>query len=298
MNIILPSRQFEISEIDPQWINEYNVAKKFGNVHFYDFGENKFSKSLKPVENKTPIRYHGWMFKSIHYQEFYQKLLDMNYELTNSPEQYDACHHLPGWYFSIEKLTPLSTISQNLNLRSMIDLVLGFQEKCQCDVIIKDFVSSLKHNWDDACFISKNAYSFEVAKIVANFLAIKNAYGGTEGGFVVRKFEELEKLCNHPKSKMPLSIEYRSFVLNGKVINTSEYWEFGEYRTEPPLNFIEKIAGLVHQKTGSNLFTVDTALKKDGTWICIEVGDGQVSALPNRGNAEEFYKELLKNESQ
>lgn len=298
MDIIFPSRQFEISEIDPQWVNEYNLAKKFGNVHLYDFGENRLSKSLKSAEKKTSIRYHGWMFKSDHYREFYQKLLDKNFELTNSPEQYDTCHHLPGWYDSIKEFTPLSVTSQDLNLRSMIDLVLGFQEKYQCDVIIKDFVSSLKHDWDDACFISKNAYSFEVAKIVANFLAIKNAYGGIEGGFVVRKFEELERLCGHPKSRMPLSVEYRSFVLNGKIINTSEYWEYGKYSTEPLLNFIEKVAGLVRQKTGSNLFTVDTALKKDGTWTCIEIGDGQVSALPDRGNAEEFYKELLKDESQ
>jgi len=293
MDIIFPSRQFEISEVDPQWNNEYNVAKKFGNVHFYDFGENKFSRSLKLAEKKTPIHYHGWMFKSHKYQEFYNRLLDMNYELTNSPEQYNACHHLLGWYESIKEFTPKSIYSQNLNLRSMIDLVMKFQDENICDAIIKDYVSSLKHNWFDACFISRDAYSFEVAKIVANFLAIKNEYGGVEGGFVVRKFEELQKLCNHPKSKMPLSIEYRSFILNGKVINTSEYWEFGEYRTEPPLNFIEKIAGLVRQETGSNLFTVDTALKKDGTWTCIEIGDGQVSALPDRGNAEEFYKELL-----
>ena len=293
MDIILPSRQFEISEADPQWINEFNVAKKFGNVHFYDFGENKFSRSLKPTEVKTPIRYHGWMFKSDKYREFYNKLLDMNYELTNSPDQYDACHHLPGWHDSIEEFTPKSVYSTDLNLRSMIEFVLKFQDENGCDIIIKDYVSSLKHNWFDACFISKNAYSFEAAKIVANFLAIKNEYGEIEGGFVVRKFEELEKLCDHPKSKMPLSIEYRSFVLNGKVINTSEYWEFGTYRTELPLNFIEKIAGLVYQKTGSNLFTVDTALKKDGSWMCVEIGDGQVSALPVQGNTEEFYKELL-----
>lgn len=43
--------------------------------------------------------------------------------------------------------------------------------------------------------------------------------------------------------------------------------------------------------------TADTAFKKDRTWTCIEIGDGQVSALPDRGNAEEFYKELLKDES-
>lgn len=293
MDIIFPSRQFEISEVDPQWISEYNAAKKFGNVHLYDFGENKFSRSIRQQANITPIRYHGWMHKSNKYREFYNKLFEMNYELTNSPEQYDACHHLPGWYETIKDFTSKSVISTDLNCRKMAELLFKFQEENDCDSIIKDYVSSLKHNWFDACFISKMTPAFDVVKIMANFLAIKNEYGGVEGGFVIRKFEELEKLCDHPKSKMPLSIEYRSFVLNGKVINTSEYWEFGEYRTEPPLNFIEKIAGLVRQETGSNLFTVDVALKKDGVWTCIEIGDGQVSALPDRGNAEEFYKELL-----
>jgi hypothetical protein len=41
------------------------------------------------------------------------------------------------------------------------------------------------------------------------------------------------------------------------------------------------------------LFTVDIAIKEDGNPICIEVGDGQVSSLPDKGNKKEFYSNLF-----
>jgi len=144
-------------------------------------------------------------------------------------------------------------------------------------------------------------YDYGISKLIsvgagANFYfsGYKDEYGGIEGGIVLRKFEQLEKLCNHPRSNMPLSIEYRSFVFNGKIISTSPYWEYGEDKIDPPLDFIQNIADRVFIVTKSSLFTVDCVLKKDGSWICIEVGDGQVSALPDRANKKEFYSNLLK----
>lgn len=293
MNILFPSTAFEPNEIDYSWQEEYSVAKNILTTHLYDRETKKFSRSLKRSNARQKIIYHGWMFNEKQYTYLYNQLADLNYELINDPKQYISCHHFIGWYDCIKDFTPKSIIVNN-NTGSLVESILKFRKENSCDIFIKDYVSSLKHAWDTACFIPHSATAIEIAKVIMNFSGYKDEYGGIEGGIVLRKFEQLEKLCNHPRSNMPLSIEYRSFVFNGKIISTSPYWEYGEYKIDPPLDFIQNIADRVFIVTKSSLFTVDCALKKDGSWICIEVGDGQVSALPDRANKKEFYSNLLK----
>jgi len=42
----------------------------------------------------------------------------------------------------------------------------------------------------------------------------------------------------------------------------------------------------------SKFYTVDYACKKDGDWIIVEIGDGQVSGLPDFGDKQVFYNRL------
>ena len=48
-------------------------------------------------------------------------------------------------------------------------------------------------------------------------------------GLVFRKFEELQFLTNHSKSRMPLTKEYRLFFFNKKLVAVFNYWDQGEY---------------------------------------------------------------------
>lgn len=56
-------------------------------------------------------------------------------------------------------------------------------------------------------------------------------------------------------------------------------------------DFFLKIA----ERIESNYFTMDVAKKKDGGWIIMELGDGQVAGLPDNADKDEFYSELKKN---
>ena len=38
---------------------------------------------------------------------------------------------------------------------------------------------------------------------------------------------------------------------------------------------------------------MDIAKRKDGDWMIIELGDGQVAGLPESSEAEAFYRELV-----
>ena len=111
-------------------------------------------------------------------------------------------------------------------------------------------------------------------------------------GLVFRKFEELEYLAEHSKSGMPLTKEFRIFFANKKIVKVFDYWDEGEYgESKPELDAFTDIA----QNIESNFFTMDVAKKKNGDWIIMELGDGQVAGLPDNANRNEFYQNLKLN---
>lgn len=296
--IIIPSEPFNNKNPEPMFEAEYNSAKKFGNVFLLDFEEfvegnllKKFPKAN--VENKE-IYYHGWMMDINQYKNFYTTLGNKGYRLTNNPTQYAGFHYFDGWYSSIEGLTPQSIMIDSDELHTILKATLQFQNKCNSDILIKDAVKSLKHDWFTACFIGYNDTLLAYEKVIENFLKIKKEHNDLKLPVVIRKFEKLVSIGKHPKSGMPISYEYRTYIHNGKIMFQTPYWDL-DYKADqaPPKEFIQTLIDKITFNCSSELFTIDTALKQDGTWTCIEVGDGQVSALPNNADKDEFFAKLL-----
>lgn len=291
---IMPCNMFDRREPDCSFIDEYKAATKFSTVHLFNI-ENLISGSGKifnnlPYGNGKEIVYHGWMMTYKQYTEFHSMLEDNGYKLINNPSQYIGCHHFNNWYDIISDLTPESIIIKVDSINIILEQIIKFQNKVKSPLIIKDYVSSLKHNWNDACFIPKDSDLLSIAKIISMFLKIKEEYGGMQGDIVIRKFVNLKQIGVHDKSSMPISREFRTFIYKGNIIDTSEYWDQGKYYGSlPPSNFINEIADRVYSKIGSNLFTIDISQLEDDSWICIEVGDGQVSSLPSSANKEKFF---------
>ena len=68
------------------------------------------------------------------------------------------------------------------------------------------------------------------------------------------------------------------------------YWDEGSYgETKPEIEEFIKLA----KKIDSNFFTMDIAKKKNGKWIIMELGDGQVAGLPDNADTFEFYYNLI-----
>ena len=42
----------------------------------------------------------------------------------------------------------------------------------------------------------------------------------------------------------------------------------------------------------SRFFTMDVAQRRDGDWLIVELGDGQVAGLPDHADVDGFYKAL------
>lgn len=108
-------------------------------------------------------------------------------------------------------------------------------------------------------------------------------------GLVFRAFVPFALLASHPQSGMPLSKEFRVFYLDGAPLYTIPYWDAGDYAgSAPPLEPFQPVAATVQ----SRFFTMDVTQHRDGTWLIVELGDGQVAGLPDNADAPTFYRAL------
>jgi len=249
--------------------------------------EGDLDRALRRVALlKQPVVgvYRGWMMTVDQYALFHQALLARGIRLVNDPQAYCHCHHLPESYPLLEGWTPRSVWlpgTGEADLDRIMDLLRPFGNR---PVIVKDYVKSQKHAWDEACFIPSASDRGTVDRVVRRFLELQGP--DLAGGLVFREFVEFEALGRHPHSGMPLTVEYRLFFLDGRLLLGAEYWDEGEYRGEgPPL---ERFAALAAQ-VQSRFFTMDVARRKDGDWMVVELGDGQVAGLPARADLGAFY---------
>jgi hypothetical protein len=155
-------------------------------------------------------------------------------------------------------------------------------------LVVKDFVKSQKHYWHEACYIPSASDRQAVERVVRAFLDLQG--DDLNEGLVFREYEQLEPLATHPQSGMPLALEYRTFWLDGEPVLVGEYWAEGAYSgTPPPVGEFREVAAAVQ----SRFFTMDIARRAAGDWIIVELGDGQVSALPENVDPDQFYRSLL-----
>ena len=88
---------------------------------------------------------------------------------------------------------------------------------------------------------------------------------------------------------MPTAREYRVFYLDGAPLITSPYWEGGDDSSDvPPDDLFASAARQVQ----SRFFAMDVAKTRDGGWMIVELGDGQVAGLPASIGPSQFYNAL------
>ena len=223
---------------------------------------------------KTPKMYH----------DFYSALSDKGIQIINTPDEYNRYHLLPGWYDDFREETAETVWNQSDNFEDAMELAKGLHGS----YLIKDYVKSRKHEWNDACFIKDIEDRENTARIVNNFISRQGS--SLVGGIVLRRFESLRKTGVHEISKMPLSEEYRIFILLGEILVVGDYWTDGEHirLSQEECYWIKAIA----ERVKSNFVTVDLAGRTDGRLIIIEFGEGQVSGL-QQVQAEKFYREFV-----
>ncbi len=233
--------------------------------------------------------YRGWMLTPDQYRLMYGALDARGVRLLNDPAAYRHCHHLPESYPEIEPHTPRSVWIKTTGDVSTDEIMGLLRPFGPAPVVVKDYVKSRKHEWAEACFIPSAADRQAVERVVGRFLELQGE--DLNEGVVFREFVEFEPIGIHPRSGMPLTEEYRTFWLDGVPIDWAPYWdEGGDRDVRPPIERFSGVAAAVR----SRFFTMDLARRRDGEWMIVEVGDGQVSGLPRESDADRFYEALVR----
>lgn len=254
--------------------------------------ENDASKAVNRIAKQSDSElaiYRGWMIKPDKYSQLFNALSERGLYLINTPTAYTHCHYLPECYSVIESYTPKSVwmrTSANIEFELILELLRPFYSK---PIVVKDFVKSRKHEWNEACYIPSASDCKAVESVVRRFVELQG--NELNEGLVFREFIDFEPIAQYSKSGMPLMKEFRLFFLDGEPIYSIEYWEEGDYQgTFPPIDQFSEIAKVVQ----SRFFTMDVAKRIDDDWMIIELGDGQVAGLPGNVDIFAFYKALLK----
>ncbi len=298
MIVLFCCNPLDSKEVDFDYLGEYNAAKNQGfDVRLINFEELVNNNNPIAAIRKIPMMsepqiavFRGWMMKPNKYEELYNVLLTKNIKLINSPYAYKHCHYLPEAYELVRVCTPktvwVSKETLNKDFESIHRVLQVFGES---PVIVKDYVKSRKHEWFEACYIQNASDVDKVNNVVKKFIELQG--DDLNEGIVFREFINLEFLDNHIKSNMPLSKEFRVFFVDGEPAYLVNYWDEGEYgdimpELKPFLNVAKKIQ--------SKFFTMDIAKVENGGWIIMELGDGQVSGLPNCADLKCFFSNIKK----
>jgi hypothetical protein len=284
--ILFPSQTEYSWRIDQDFQEEFNAAQ----VERFDVAilghtailKGDFETALATVPPDAGLAiYRGWMLTPQQYRGLYDALALKGVALINTPEEYQTCHYLPDSYPYIKSHTP-----RTVWFRSVDQLGEALQTFGDEPVIVKDWVKSQKHYWDEACYIPRASDRPAAERVVQRFIELQG--DSLNGGIVLRQYVPLKILGQHPKSKMPLAAEYRIFWLNGLPIVASPYW------TELPKYFVDDMPWVelkkIAQQIPSHFFTMDIAFLKTGGWVIVELGDGQVSGFPE--DAATLYQEI------
>jgi hypothetical protein len=170
--------------------------------------------------------YRGWMLKPPVYAQLYDALAARGLVLVNDPAAYRHCHHLPEWYALAEGQTPRSMWMPTGGMPADEHLAALLRPFGDAPLIVKDYVKSRKHEWDEACFIP-SADLGAVRRVTHRFLELQG--DDLNEGLVFRAFEPFAALARHGRSGMPLTKEFRVVWGDGEPLLAFPYWDEGDY---------------------------------------------------------------------
>ncbi|MDL4818106.1 ATP-grasp domain-containing protein [Actinomadura opuntiae] len=225
-----------------------------------------------------PVWYRGWMVTGDEYTAMANALKRRGTVLLTHPDDYTRAHELPGWHDTFAGLTPhsvwrpLSAGQDPGDLNALADLVRPLRAG---PGVVKDYVKSCKHEWDEACFVPDVKNPAKLHAVAAKMIALQDEY--LSGGLVVREFESYDGAG-----------EARVWWVDGEPALVGPHPDTPGLEPEPELDAVAHAV----RALGCRFITTDLARRTDGEWRVVEVGDGQVSDLPSSVDAMDLYAHL------
>ncbi|GAA3212661.1 ATP-grasp domain-containing protein [Dactylosporangium siamense] len=213
--------------------------------------------------------YRGWMLRAGQYTAFAGALAGRGVGLRTSAAQYRQAHELPGWYAALSDVTPPTrwTTGGDRDAFERAATALG-----PGPAVLRDYTKSMKHYWHEAVYIPDLADLDAAWAVAARFRELRD--DEFTGGFVLRRFEEFGPA------------EVRTWWVGGMCRLVGPHPDTPH--DAPPagldLSAVEPLVAALRLP----FVTVDLALRADGVWRVIELGDGQVSDRPGTVDPEAF----------
>ena len=107
----------------------------------------------------------------------YSALAERGLKRINTPAQYRHCHYLPESYQIIKGHTPETAFlpyDDSFSVGRALEAVGHFGDR---PVVMKDYVKSRKHEWEEACFIPSAADRAAAERVVRRFLELQEGDG-------------------------------------------------------------------------------------------------------------------------
>jgi len=262
MKVLFPNNPLEPTQVDPDFEPQWTASKIAGFDPIL-FSHETLTESPQKAVRKIPegtYLYRGWMLKPRQYRAFSEALSEKGASLLVSPEAYEYGHHLPRWYPHFQKFTAETVWNSSGSLEDARALLGRLPAG---GAIVKDYVKSAKHKWEEACFIEDLQNTEKALWVIQNFLEEQGE--DLNGGVVLRSFRKFRK-----------QPEKRVFLWKGRGVMGEELPELEE----------------AIQKLESPFVSVDLAQLEEGSWEVVEVGDAQVSGLRDLDPLQ-FYQSLL-----
>ncbi|MFJ2744596.1 ATP-grasp domain-containing protein [Streptomyces sp. NPDC087440] len=221
--------------------------------------------------------YRGWMIPVRRYAELARGLEERGCTLLTGADAYRTAHELPGWYEEFADVTPRSVWQgcppgappRGTELAALVGPLRAGP------AVVKDFVKSRKHEWHEACFVPELRDTAALSAVVDRLFALQE--DSLAGGLVVREFEAFVR-----------GGEARVWWVDGEAVLVTAHPDAPGAAPEPDLTAVRPAV----RALGCRWVTTDLALREDGVWRVVEVGDGQVSGLPEGADARGLFEVL------
>lgn len=280
MHLLFPTDPLVSTKVDPDFADQADAASAAGLPWcLVDFEalvhEHAPARAARRVPEGTgPCLYRGWMLRPPRYAALAGALASKGAALVVSADAYAYGHHLPGWYADFREVTAQTVWTESADLDEAQEALARLPPG---PALVKDYVKSAKHRWNEACFIPDVRDEAAALAVIRAFLDEQD--GDLNGGFVLRTFRPYPAHGVEAHTGMPCIDERRIFLWRGEPLRI-----LGD---EHRLVQAPALRGAI-TRLRSPFVSLDLARLAADTWEVVEVGDGQVSGLRDLDPARFF----------
>lgn len=274
--------------VDEHFAAEYAAALELGSVGILDSYTLQESKPRMVFKegSDTKVIYRGWMMASEEYAALSRALGDRGYDLLTTLPAYLETHSIEGWADRFEGLTAPTAIFDPSTMDASEAVALAESVAPEGSYFLKGVSKS-----EPALSRAEGA-----DELLDRLAALGESLGETER-IAIRRYEALDSTV----------AELRSWWAHGWLVWIDLHPNFLSESLRDPLGEPDAVLmnsaldftaalGPAIGELQSNFLTADFALKADGSWTLIEIGDGQVSGLRqdwDEAQVHEFYGKLV-----